>query len=302
MSLPSSGDTAARGEAPPAQGAPDPRMTGKLKGVIIFGFDSAWTDRPDAPGAICAVGFPEEGGVQFHPPRLASFAQAQAFIASARHGFNLALIALDQPSVVPNATGMRPVDRLAGSVVSYIGGGVQPANRGKTGMFCDLAPVWGFLAALQPVQDPDRARAALEGLFLIEVFPALALPALNESYAGRLAAPKYNPAHARKFRLEHWQAVARTVGNTARSLGIPALADWAEGMMAQRKPRKADQDRLDAAICALVGVIWRAGPAGSGAMLGDLRQGYMVTPLSPAIRLRLEAAAARRNIPFHLAD
>ena len=72
--------------------------------------------------------------------------------------------------------------------------------------------------------------------------------------------------------------------------------------MAQRKPRKADQDRLDAAICALVGVIWRAGPAGSGAMLGDLRQGYMVTPLSPAIRLRLEAAAARRGIPFHLAD
>ena len=41
MSLPSSGDIAARGEAPPAQGALDPCMNGKLKGVIIFGFDSA---------------------------------------------------------------------------------------------------------------------------------------------------------------------------------------------------------------------------------------------------------------------
>ena len=86
------------------------------------------------------------------------------------------------------------------------------------------------------------------------------------------------------------------------SLGIPALADWAEGMMAQRKPRKADQDRLDATICALVGIIWRAGPTEGSAMLGDLGQGYMVTPISPVIRLRLEAAAARQGIPFHVAD
>lgn len=278
------------------------RPADRLRSSIVFGFDSAWTDRPKAPGAICAVGCDRNGDLTFHPPRLVSFAEAQAFITTARHGHDVALVALDQPTVVPNATGMRPVERLAASVVSHVGGGVQPANRGRTGMFCDLAPVWRFLAALGAVEDPFRARAAAEGLFLIEVFPALALPALNESYAGRLAAPKYNPAHARKFRLEHWQAVARTVGNTARSLGIPALADWAEGMMAQRKPRKADQDRLDAAICALAGIIWRAGPAGSGAMLGDLRQGYMVTPVSPAIRLRLEAAAARRNIPFHLAD
>lgn len=274
----------------------------KLRSSIVFGFDSAWTDQPKAPGAICAVGCDRAGNFTFHPPRLVSFAEARAFITTARHGHDVALVALDQPTVVPNATGMRPVDRLAASVVSYVGGGVQPANRGKTGMFCDLAPIWGFLAALGAVEDPVQVRSAAKGLFLIEVFPALALPSLDDRFAGRLAAPKYNPAHSRKFRLEHWQAVARTVRSTALSLGIPALADWAEEMMAQQKPRKADQDRLDPAICALVGIIWRAGPAGSSAMLGDLRQGYMVTPISPAVRLRLEAAAARRGIPFQIAD
>lgn len=75
--------------------------------------------------------------------------------------------------------------------------------------------------------------------------------------------------------------------DTPLSLGIPALAGWAEEMMAQQKPHKADQDRLDATICALVGIIWRVGGPGAAAMLGDLRQGYMVTPISPAIRLRL---------------
>jgi len=73
-------------------------------------------------------------------------------------------------------------------------------------------------------------------------------------------------------------------------------------MRLQQAPRKADQDRLDAAICALVGIIWQAGPAAGSAMLGDLRQGYMITPISPVTGPRLEAAAARRNIPFRLAD
>lgn len=278
------------------------RPADRLRSSIVFGFDSAWTDQPKAPGAICAVGCDRDGGLTFHPPRLVSFAEAQEFITTARHGYDVALVALDQPTVVPNATGMRPVERLAASVVSHVGGGVQPANRGRKGMFCDLAPVWRFLAALEAVEDPLRARTAAEGLFLIEVFPALALPALDDGFAGRLAAPKYNPAHSRKFRLEHWQAVARAVRRTALSLEIPPLAGWAEEMMALQKPRKADQDRLDATICALVGIIWRAGPAGGSAMLGDLSQGYMVTPISPAIRPRLEAAAARRSIPFHVAD
>lgn len=274
----------------------------RLRSSIVFGFDSAWTDRPKAPGAICAVGCDRDGDLTFHPPRLASFAEAQEFITTARHGYDVALVALDQPTVVPNATGMRPVERLAASVVSHVGGGVQPANRGRTGMFCDLAPVWRFLAALDAVEDPFRARAAAEGMFLIEVFPALALPALEDGFAGRLAAPKYNPAHPRKFRLDHWRAVAQAVRRTALSLEIPALAGWAEEMMALQKPRKADQDRLDATICALIGIIWRGGPAEGSAMLGDLGQGYMVTPISPAIRPRLEAAAARQGIPFHVAD
>lgn len=283
--------------------APEDRAPGdRLTGSIIFGFDSAWTDRPDAPGAICAVGFPAGGGVALHPPRLTSFAQAADFIAQARQGFCLALVALDQPSIVPNATGMRPVDRLACAVVNFAGGGVQPANRGKTGMFCEAAPLWGFLDRLGAVQDPFRARAAATGVFLVEVFPALALPGLDARFARRLGAPKYNPAHRRKFRPDDWRAVADVARDAADRLGIAPLAAWADGMARLAQPRKADQDRLDAAICVLAGILWRAGPAGASAMLGDLAQGYMVTPISAATRLRLDAAAARRGIPLRAAD
>lgn len=265
--------------------------------MVVIGFDSAWTDAPKAPGAICAVAYDAEGRVRFHEPELVSFRQAHAFIERARRDVPLCLVALDQPTVVPNASGSRPVDKVAASLVSFVGGGVQPANRGKTGMFCDDAPIWPFLDALGATQDPVAARRAEAGLFVMEVFPALALPSLSDCFSGRLMAPKYNPANRRKFRREGWDAVASTVAALASAFGVPDMAGWADRMRRLEAPAKGDQDKLDAVLCALVGLVWRAGPPESSAMIGDLETGYMVTPLSPSARSRIEAAAKRRGVP-----
>jgi predicted RNase H-like nuclease len=266
--------------------------------TIIFGFDSAWTDAPKAPGAICAIAFDERGHVEFHDPRLASFADARAFIEALRQDFAVSLIALDQPTVVPNSTGSRPVDKVAGSLVSFVGGGVQPANRSKIGMFCDDSPVWSFLSELDATQDPIEARTALAGHFLIEVFPALALPAFEDRFSKRLRAPKYNPQNRKKFRLEDWRSVTRIIQTIAQGLGVNGLAAWSDRMHALSQPRKADQDKLDAALCALIGLSWRAGPVSRSAMLGDLNSGYMVTPISLTTRPRLEQAAILRGVPI----
>src|SRR5690606_31040410 len=108
--------------------------------------------------------------------------------------------ALDQPTIVPNLTGSRPVDKVAASLISWIGGGVQPANRSKKGMFDDTAPVWTFKGALNPIENPEGARTATNGLFIAEVFPALALPSLAVEFCGRLLAPRYNPGRRKTFR------------------------------------------------------------------------------------------------------
>jgi predicted RNase H-like nuclease len=266
--------------------------------TIIFGFDSAWTDAAKAPGAICAIAFDARGQVEFHEPRLVSFADARAFIGSLRQDFSVSLVALDQPTVVPNSAGSRPVDKVAGSLVSFVGGGVQPANRSKIGMFCDDSPVWSFLSDLNAMQDPIEARTAPAGHFLIEVFPALALPAFEDAFSQRLRAPKYNPQNRKKFRLEDWRSVTRVVQTTAQGFDVSGLADWSDRMHALSQPRKADQDKLDAALCALIGLAWRAGPVSCSAMLGDLTNGYMVTPMSEFTRPRLEQAANQRGVPI----
>jgi predicted RNase H-like nuclease len=273
-------------------------LTNPQSSAIFFGFDSAWTDSPKSPGAICAIAFSPQGRVSFDEPRLVSFDQAVEYIAAASIGFAFSLVAVDQPTVVPNRTGSRPVDKVAASLVSFVGGGVQPANRGKRGMFCDAAPIWRFLSSLGYSQRPLEARTANSGRHLIEVFPALSLPALNAGFALRLAAPKYNPQNRRKFRQDHWRSVARTVATTAGNLGVPDLRDWADDMALLPTPRKADQDLLDAALCALIGLIWRAGPPDASTCLGDLDSGYMVTAVSGSTRDRLRSAALKSSVPF----
>jgi predicted RNase H-like nuclease len=174
--------------------------------TCIIGFDSAWTDNSKAPGAICALVIASDGGVRFKPPCHVSFDQALAFIDAERCACDTCLVAIDQPTIVPNESGSRPADKVAASLVSFIGGGVQPANRSKKEMFGDDAPIWRFLKRLGATEDPELSRTADRGLFIIEVFPALALAAFETRFSGRMKAPKYNPGNKGSF--------GETIGST----------------------------------------------------------------------------------------
>jgi predicted RNase H-like nuclease len=75
----------------------------------------------------------------------------------------LRLVALDQPTLIPNATGLHPVDRIAASLISWLGG-VRPANRGKAGMFDDAAPLWRLKQRLGATEDPEASPQTTSGL------------------------------------------------------------------------------------------------------------------------------------------
>lgn len=260
---------------------------------IYIGFDSAWTDNPKAPGAICAIGIEDGHPVRLHAPRLVSFDQALTFIQEVRSDSGATLIALDQPTVVPNLTSMRPVERVAASLVSWLGGGVQPANRGRAGMFCNTSPIWRFLTALSAEERPEHARLAANGLYMMEVFPAIALPSFDPRFFGRLNAPKYNPDRRKTFRLADWVRVADSAVQWALLLGCQELAEWCRFAGKIVPPRKADQDKLDSALCVLIALHWRLRPRGESLLLGDLDNGYMVLPASRQVRKYLTEPARK---------
>jgi predicted RNase H-like nuclease len=265
----------------------------------LVGFDSAWTDNEKAPGAICAVRQVGSEIQSVREPRLVNFNAALAFIRSVYDPDGVTIIGFDQPTIVPNDTGCRPVERAVGSLVSWLGGGVQPANRGRARMFDKSAPVWKFLDKLKAIEHPERARTEKVGLFILEVFPALALASMNPKFFGRLAGPRYNPNRRRTFSMESWVAVAETACSVARRLNYEPVADWCSDLKLLNSPRKSDQDKLDSIICMLVAACWRSDPRPQMAIVGDLSNGYIITPISEPVRERLTAAARARNVPLN---
>lgn len=266
--------------------------------ISVVGFDSAWTDSPKAPGAICVIRIDGLRARLYLEPRLASFGDALEIIRGERSDTDKCLVALDQPTIVPNTSGSRPVDKVAGALISWIGGGVQPANRSKLGMFDDTAPIWRFKRDLGAIEDPDLARTASTGLFLIEVFPALALATIDRAFCRRLGAPKYNPTRRKRFREEDWQAVGSTIHQFGTLRALDQLEQWCTAHSALRSPKKADQDKVDAIICGLVGLHWLAAPRELSVMIGDLDSGYMIAPAINGVHERLTAAAILRGVPI----
>lgn len=266
-------------------------------GIRLIGFDSAWKDREGQPGSLCAIRLEDNRVTDHIAPTLVSFRNALDLIRDFCTPDGFKLIGFDQPTIVPNVKSCRPVERAVGSLVSWLGGGVQPANRSRLGMFDDGAPVWNFLHNLGVIDDPERARIAGTGLFVIEVFPALALASMNERFFGRLAAPRYNPRR-KTFQIEHWNAVCETARRSAKAFGLESVTNWCSGLLRVERPRKSDQDKLDSIICLLVALTWRLKPRCEAGIIGDTRNGYIVTPLSPAVRDRLSTAAARFGVPM----
>ena len=262
-----------------------------IKNTIVFGFDSAWTNK--VKGAICYISFDADGNQNFCEPKLASFAEAADCILAKSNGFHFTLVAIDQPTIVKNQRGSRLVDRIAGSVIGFSGGGVQPANTSKESMFGPSAPIWEFKKSLEAKDDPLGAQVAGEGKYIIEVFPALSLTAWNPEFSERLGAPKYNPANKRRFNLDHWKAVNSTIENRSKALGLPEVKKWAGGAFQKNSPTKSDQDKLDAVICLLAGITWRIADPDETLLLGDSNSGFIAANVCNKTRMRLQSAIER---------
>lgn len=273
---------------------------------LLVGFDSAWT--PHNRGAIVAVLRREDGTfVDLGEPAPVDFREATDAIRKWRdeHAPSSTLILLDQPAVVTNATGQRPVENLACGSVSSRRGGMQPAYTGRADMFGAHAPVWSFLLEFGGAANP---LLPLDGCAVLETYPVLAMIALgwlreDARPVGRL--PKYNPGRRKTFNMEDWRFVCDHAAASMRGFGVNGIADWIGRSRDLERPRKVDQDRLDACLCLLVAVHLADGD--DGLMVGNHATGYIVVPhsakLADELARRCEAtsrAACDWVSPFRL--
>jgi predicted RNase H-like nuclease len=262
--------------------------------TVYTGFDSAWTAGHRGALASVAVG---RGVPCFHPPVAVSFDEARALIEAHGAGASRHLIAIDQPLIVPNPVGSRPCEAAVRPAICRLRGAVQPANRGRSEMFGDDAPIWPFLASLDACIDPSAIARATGGRFAFEVYPALAAAGLFPELWSRRRLYKYNPSRRRTFTLADWRQLCGALARRSDEVGVTDADAWCRRQADVARPRKADQDALDAVFCVLIALLVARAPSDC-LLVGDLERGYIVTPAVAALRDAVSRAAAGRGVPI----
>lgn len=250
---------------------------------LIIGFDSAWTGKHQ--GGIAAAILNSDGVfLELGTPINVDFNKAGALIEHWRQKHKPAktLIMIDQPTIVRNNLGQRCVEKIVSSPIGTYLGGVQPANTGKASMFGKGAPIWEFLEELGGPSNPYH-QFHTRDVEIYEVFPALALISLDWIHPPckiKDQLPKYNPAN-KNFSICDWQYVCGRLSTILRHHGlshIPAWIDLQSIKAVNCKPKKFEQDCLDACICLLIAIL--AAKKENLLVVGNMNSGYMVTPFS----------------------
>jgi pyridoxamine 5'-phosphate oxidase len=181
------------------------------------------------------------------------------------------VIGIDAPIVIPNATGMRDVDKLAHVKYGRYHAGCYPASRERS--------YWqrttGLSRALRKrgFQHGDRMPAREAGRFQIEVHPHAAAVQLHgldrivKYKRGTLAARRAGLAQLRALMLER-------LPRLTPSLPIPDLPAIPETGAAL----KALEDQLDAIQCAYIAAHWWFWGTRRNEVLGDSKKGYIIVP------------------------
>ena len=245
---------------------------------LLIGFDSAWSahNRGALVGAVCV----DQHCRAISAPVQANFTQALEIIHQWQQQWQpeQTWVGIDQPVIVPNMTGQRPVEHILCALISRRRGGMQPAYRAKTNLFGDAAPIWQFLAGFEG--DPTQL-IPTQATQVFEVYPTLLLLHLDWLVAdaqGRRLLPKYNPANARKYQQAHWVGLCEALLAWLQPLGdgVQLWIDHVNALSQSAHPRKADQDQLDAILCWVsvwhrwVGQAWQVGNAETGFLLSPL--------------------------------
>jgi predicted RNase H-like nuclease len=242
----------------------------------FVGIDLAWSDRNPTGGVVIE----EQAGsgrlVGYHDA-LWSDADVVALAAGAADADG-ALVAVDAPLVVPNATGARPCDRLVTRRFGRYQAGARPAYRGSPSFNVRMRgeDLVAALVAAGFSHSPDVARRG-PARQVFEVYPHPATVVLF----GLEKTLKYKHRHDRAARLAEYRRYQALLGGLAGAdppLAPPAFLDRdVTGLAGQAL--KSYENLLDALLCAYVAYwCWHHGPAGYE-VLGDLATGYIVVPV-----------------------
>jgi predicted RNase H-like nuclease len=187
-----------------------------------------------------------------------------------------AIIAVDAPTLIPNATGSRLADKLSHKYFGKYHAGCYPANQNlpfaeRTINFGLQLESRGFAHA--PTIEPQKL-----GRYQIEVFPHPAI--VNLFNLERILKYKKGRINERRLELIKLQNYLLDI---LPSLSPPLRFLRLCGSFPSEIPTtgaalKAVEDKLDSLVCAYVGAYWWYWGEQRNLVLGDRTTGYIIIP------------------------
>jgi predicted RNase H-like nuclease len=246
--------------------------------MTFIGIDLAWS--PRNPTGVAVLRGDAGGADLIDYGLLGDDSSIIEYIV--RHaGAGPALVAVDAPLWVPNATGRRPGEAEIGRVFARYQAGAHPANRSRLtfgGIVRGEVLVAG-LAAHGFAHAPEVA-ASVPVRQVIEVFPHSAMVALFG--LDRTLKYKAKPRRSADVRLSEWRRYQSYLAALAAAdpplHGQAALT--AQDVPALRGRRLKDyEDQVDALMCAYIALYAFRWGAARCRMFGTFEGGYIFTPV-----------------------
>lgn len=240
-----------------------------MKGTAYVGIDLAWGTRNRTGLAAC-----DETGRLVASGVARTDEEIDAWLKE--YAARPAVIAIDAPLVVPNATGQRPCETEMARHFGRYKASAHTANRSRPWFDPPRAET---LAARHGWSIDPAQTASVERPVALEVYPHAAMVGLFD-LAERVLY-KRGPDRAAGFA----QLVA--LFESIPELRLADSARWRELRRIIAEPARGDltriEDEIDAILCAHVAWLWGHRP-GVLRVYGSLEGGYIVAPFPPHAR------------------
>ena len=242
----------------------------------FLGIDLGWRSQPSG---LCCLAWKNEQLELLDLDRQETIEDVLNWIDTWVKPEEPAMIAVDAPTIIPNATGMRVPDKLTHKHFGRYHAGCYPANLSlpfaqRTVSFGLELEARGFIHA--PTITPQQP-----GRYQIEVFPHPAtihlfnLDRILKYKKGKLAERQIELTKLHQYIIN----ILPTLQPPLRSLRLGGSFPQISPPPTTGATLKALEDQLDSLICAYVGAHWWYWGLDRNWVLGDRTTGYIVIPV-----------------------
>ncbi|MDZ8261508.1 DUF429 domain-containing protein [Nostoc sp. ChiQUE01b] len=236
----------------------------------FIGIDLGWRSQPSG---LCCLEWTDGQLQLLDLDRKDAIADILIWIDQSVQADEPAIIAVDAPTLIPNASGSRLPDKLSHKYFGKYHAGCYPANQNLS--FAERTINFGLELELRGFAHAPTIEPQKLSRYQIEVFPHPAI--VNLFNLERIL--KYKKGRLNERRLELIK-LQNYLFNILPSLSPPVLLcdSFFMEIPITGVALKATEDKLDSLICAYVAAYWWYWGEERNLVLGDRTTGYIIIP------------------------